>query len=254
MRLPLVLLYHIIAPCPADTDAEERGLFVAPIAFEQQMNELVGRGLTSLTLDQFAAVVSGAASPARSFLLTFDDAYAHVDEMVTPILERCGFTGVMFSCPGHLGGNNTWDSSHPNLSRLAIATEEQLRRMARGRWEIASHGLTHVDHRRLEPQQLASELREARLRLSEIASKPVVDLAYPFGQDNASVREAARSAGYRMAFTAWHAAAEDPMHLPRRPIAGTDSMTTFRLKTSPWSDALYRVRGAARTLIGAGAG
>lgn len=254
MRLPLVLLYHIIAPCPADGDADERSLFVAPGNFEQQMNDLVGRGYKSLSLDQFAAVVSGAPSPPRSFMLTFDDAYAHVDDMVTPVLEHCGFSAVMFACPAQLGRNNTWDSSHPNLARLEIATESQLRGMARGRWQIGSHGMSHVDHRGLQPEQLAGELRDARLRLSEMVAGPVLDLAYPFGQDNPAVRQAAKAAGYRMAFTAWHAAPEDPMHLPRRPIAGTDSMTTFRLKTSPWSDALYRARGAALTLLGAGAG
>ena len=49
----------------------------------------------------------------------------------------------------HIGATNTWDSDHPHLSR-AIASGDQLRRMAAGPWELASHGLHHVDLRTCE--------------------------------------------------------------------------------------------------------
>ena len=251
MRLPLVLLYHIVAPCPADADMEERGLFVEPMTFKEQMNDLATRGFRTLTLDQFAAAIS-APAPPKSFVLTFDDAYAHVDPIVSPVLRAHRFSAVMFACPAQLGGKNTWDSGHSNLSKLDIATWEQLKDMAHGPWEIASHGQRHVDLRSLDPDQRRADLREARAQLSEIARKPVVDLAYPYGFDDPTVRADVLAAGYRMAFTAWHTSSADPLHLRRRPIRGTDSMTVFRLKTNGWSDGLYRARGAARTLMGAG--
>jgi peptidoglycan/xylan/chitin deacetylase (PgdA/CDA1 family) len=252
LRLPLVLLYHIVAPCPVDADREERGLFVEPMSFEEQMNDLATRGFRTLTLDQFAAAMSTPAPP-KSFVVTFDDAYAHIDPVVSPVLRAHGFSAVMFACPAHLGCKNTWDGDHSNLSKLDIATRMQLKDMADGPWEIASHGQRHVDLRGLGPEQRRTDLREARAQLSEIAGKPVVDLAYPYGFDDPTVRADVLAAGYRMAFTAWHASGADRLHLRRRPIRGTDSMTVFRLKTSGWSDSLYRAHGAVRTVLGAGA-
>jgi peptidoglycan/xylan/chitin deacetylase (PgdA/CDA1 family) len=249
LTLPLVLLYHIIAPRPADADAEERGLYVDQSRFERQMNDLANRGFESLRLDQFDSAVRGESVPPKAFLLTFDDAYAHVDRAVSPVLNKHGFSAVMFACPSHLGATNTWDSDHPNLSRLEIATRAQLARMARGPWEIASHGQRHIDLR-LQGCGRAEELRSARADLSSIIGEPVLDLAYPYGGCDASVREDVRAAGYRMAFTAWHATGAERFQLSRRPIKGTDSMTTFRLKTSLWSDRLYDVREAARSLTG----
>jgi peptidoglycan/xylan/chitin deacetylase (PgdA/CDA1 family) len=260
LRVPVVLLYHIIASCPEDADGEERGLFVDRRNFEQQMDDLVARGYRTLTLDQFASATHAGAAPARSLLLTFDDAYAHIDAVVSPVLRRHGFTAVMFACPAHLGGNNTWDIEHKNLAMLQIAGEEQMAAMASGPWEIASHGNRHVDLRGMDQQRRHDELVEARERLSQLVKKPVVDLAYPYGFDDPRVRADVRSAGYRVAFTMGHTTGSDPFHLPRRPIRGTDSLPVFRLKTSGWSDNLYRMggvapdwaRSAARTVMGAG--
>jgi len=261
LRLPVVLLYHVIAPCPPDADVEEKGLFVDRKSFEQQMNDLVARGYRSLTLDQFASAMAAGASPARTFLLTFDDAYAHIDTVVSPILQRHRFTAVVFACSEHLGGTNTWDAAHNNLAKLQIASEQELATMAAGPWEIASHGSRHKDLRGIEPQRRRDELVEARERLSQLVKKPVVDLAYPYGFDDQAVRADVRAAGYRMAFTMGPATRTEPFHLPRRPIRGTDSLSVFRVKTSEWSDSLYRIgsvapdwaRSAARAVLGAAA-
>ena len=245
MRLPLVLLYHVIAPCPEDADGEERGLFVDRRNFEQQMSDLAARGYRTLTLDEFACAADTGAVPARSFLLTFDDAYTQVDPVVSPVLRRHGFTAVMFAPSAHLGGNNTWDADHRNLAMLQIAGEKQLTAMAAGPWEIASHGSRHVDLRGMDPQRRQDELVEARERLSQLVRKPVVDFAYPYGFDDPGVRADVRAAGYRMAFTMGPTTRAEPFHLPRRPIRGTDSLPIFRFKTSGWSDNLYRMGGAA---------
>ena len=249
----MVLLYHIVAPVPADADGEERGLFVEPGNFEDQMKDLADRGFRTISLNQFAAVLTGAPITPRSFLLTFDDAYAHVDGVVSPVLRQHGFSAVMFACSEHLGGKNTWDADHPNLAKLEIAGQDQMKAMAAGPWEIASHGRRHVDLRGLVAEQRRDDLEQSRARLSEIVGEPILDFAYPFGADDPAIRDDVRAAGYRMAFTAWHAGGADPMHLGRRPIRGTDSMAVFRLKTSGSSDFLYRARGAARALMGSGA-
>lgn len=258
MKLPLVLMYHIIAPCPGDADSEERGLFVDSDTFDRQMHELAVQGIQSMTLDQYASAIKGGVHSSKTFLLTFDDAYAQIDAVVRPTLVRHGFTAVMFANWAHLGALNTWDAHHPNLARLEIASKEQLKEMAAGPWEIASHGLRHEDLRGVERQQRIAELIECRERLSDLIKKPVVDLAYPYGYYDLELQEDVLLAGYRMAFAAADTGSSDPLQLSRRAVSGTDSLRAFRLKTSRWSNGLYRVhrlaprwaRSAAHHLMG----
>src|SRR5438445_7580459 len=157
----MTLLYHAVMPMPTGADDEERGLLVSPQRFERQMATLLDRGFRSLTLDDFAAAVRWGRAPRRSFLLTFDDAYAHVDQAVTPVLRRLGLTAVMFVPVGHMGSTNTWDADRANLA-WPLAGGDQLRGMAAGPWELASHGLRHVDLRSCETRRRRRELAEAR--------------------------------------------------------------------------------------------
>jgi peptidoglycan/xylan/chitin deacetylase (PgdA/CDA1 family) len=227
-------------PAPPDADPVERDLMVSPEDFQWQMADLASRGFRTLTLDEYAHALKHAPSH-RAFLLTFDDAYAHVDAIVTPILRHLGWTAVMFAPSSQLGGLNTWDGQYPYLRKLAIASGEQLRAMSDGPWEIASHSLRHVDLSSLPADQCRTELAEARKRLSELTGKPVLDLAYPYGAENYTVRAVAEDAGYRMAFTAGRAALADRFALDRRAIRGTDSQAVFHMKTSAWAEFLYGI-------------
>jgi peptidoglycan/xylan/chitin deacetylase (PgdA/CDA1 family) len=254
---PAVLLYHAVVNPPAGAASEEADLMVPPTRFAWQMADLASRGFRSLTLDQYWSVLEGQrALSDRDVLLTFDDAYAHVDETVMPTLLKHGFSAVMFVAYGHLGEHNTWDPGLRNLAMLPIAPPDQIRSMSLGPWEIASHGLRHVDLVSLPASECQRELAESRGRVSELAGKPVRDLAYPFGSQNAAVRAAARAAGYRMAFTAGRTSLPDRFGLDRLPIRGSDSPMVFRLKTSGWAGFLYGIadrspswaRSAARRL------
>ena len=224
--------------------------------FEWQMADLAARGYRTLTLDQYWAVLQGETRAERAVLLTFDDAYADIDGLVTPILRRHAFSAVMFVPYEHLGGPNTWDADRKNLAALAIASGDQLRSMAAGPWEIASHALRHIHLTSLPLDQCRDELAESRQLLSKLVGKPVLDLAYPYGSQTEDVRRAAEGAGYRMAFTDRRTSSEDRFCLDRRPIRGTDSRTVFRLKTSGWAEWLYGMadlapewaRSAARRL------
>ncbi len=244
-RQPPALMYHAIGTVPPDAAPVERDLTVAPDEFAWQMADLAARGVHTLTLDEYSAALDRGDAGERSVLLTFDDAYADVDAIVTPILRLHGFTAVMFAPYQHLGGRNSWDSELKHLATLAIASQDQLRSMASGPWEIASHSLRHVDHTELASDRCQQELIESRERLSALSGKPVRDLAYPYGRQNERVRSAARAAGYRMAFTAGRTGLTDRLALDRRPIQGTDSRGVFRVKTSRSAGLFYGVADLA---------
>jgi peptidoglycan/xylan/chitin deacetylase (PgdA/CDA1 family) len=231
-------MYHAVMEPPIGCDEVERDLFVSPGQFEAQMADLADRGFRSVTLDRFHQANDAAV------LITFDDAYAHVPETVTPILKRHGFVATMFVPAAHLGGRNAWDGvEHPRLAALDIANADQIRSMAAGPWEIASHGWRHVDLRGVEANLRLGELANSRAMLSEISGRPVNAFAYPYGYVDDQVERAARAAGYTMAFEAGPGPGANPWRLPRQPIRGSDNLGLFRLRASGW---LGRFHGMQR--------
>ena len=177
----------------------------------------------ALTLDEFHEGREG-------ILLTFDDAFAHVFAAVTPLLERHGFTAVMFVPWAHVGGENDWDGPPLPVAGLAIAGAAELQAAAAGPWELASHGMRHIDLRGLPRAAATEELAAARERLSELAGREIVDLAYPYGRYTAETKLAARDAGYRAAFAVDATEDGDRFAIPRRIIRGQESRTAFRIK------------------------
>jgi len=66
---------------------------------------------------------------------------------------------------------------------------------------FGSHGMSHEILTLLPAEQMLAELRESRERIAEELGFPVNTLAYPNGNFNAAVVEAARRAGYHLAGT-----------------------------------------------------
>lgn len=241
----MALLYHIVLPPPADLDDEEKKLFVHPDRFVAEMDDLRRRGWRTLTLTEFrAAAIKGDPVPGR-FLLTFDDAYAHVADAVTPTLERLGFSAVMFAPWAHLGGRNTWDGEHPNLARLEIASQAELKAMDGHSWEVASHGMRHVRLGELEPMERLSDLAESRSRLGELLGHPVIDLAYPYGAVGEFVVDDVARAGYHTGFLALTDGANGLLQLPRIPVRGDEGMSIFRFRTGSTGGTAHRLASRA---------
>lgn len=252
-----VLLYHTVLAPPEGVGDRERSLFLSPERFADQLNDLAKRGFHSISLDEYAADLD-RGFPTRSVLITFDDAYDHVADVATPMLRQHGFSAVMFAPLGSLGSSNVWDAAWSQyLANLPVATPERLRRLDPDVWEVASHGLWHIDLRTVASAELRMALNTAREHLGQILGRPIMDMAYPFGAHDHRVRRDVERAGYRMAFAAANGATGDRYQLPRWPISGADSLDVFRLKTSAWSFTLYRaydftpawVRRPARDLL-----
>ena len=68
-------------------------------------------------------------------------------------------------------------------------------------FEIGFHTLRHDPLPPLEDEALAAALTEGRRHLAQLVDADVQLLAYPHGQADARVAEAARAAGYEIAFT-----------------------------------------------------
>jgi peptidoglycan/xylan/chitin deacetylase (PgdA/CDA1 family) len=227
----LILCYHAVDPAwPAD-------LCVTPDALELQLAELARAGYRGARLsDALEQRPSG-----RVVAVTFDDSYRSVLELAKPLLDRHGFPGTIFVPTDWAGARQPmrWDGIEQWLGTahehaLHPLGWEELGELADAGWEIASHTCSHPHLPVVDDGTLAHELAGSKALLEERLSRPCTALAYPYGEVDPRVQEAAQRAGYRWATTIPRVLPPpQPLLWPRVPIYHGDDTRRFRTKVSP---------------------
>jgi len=199
----------------------------------QQVERLVARGYRPATA---ADTLNGAD---RVLHVTFDDAFTSVLD-VLPRLERLGVPVTIFACAAYC--ETGAPLSVPELARdaaeqpreLATMDWELLRDVAARGVEVGSHTRTHPHLTRLGDDELERELRESRAAIEGELGRTCRYFAYPYGEEDARVRRAARGAGYDAAFALKSAERDfDRFALPRVALFRSDNRLRTALKTSP---------------------
>jgi len=171
-RVP-VLAYHVIG----------RGrspLEITPDQFRAHMASLHDRGWRALSQDEFLDGLRGGSWPARSVLLTFDDATVSVAEHALPVLARYGFPAILFAVSGRLGATADWPGWPADVDgRLMDAAA--LREAAAAGIAIGAHSITHRSLARLAPSDAAQEIHGSRAQLEDAVGQTVRTFAYPYG-------------------------------------------------------------------------
>jgi peptidoglycan/xylan/chitin deacetylase (PgdA/CDA1 family) len=235
----LVLCYHAVS------ERWPAALSVTPERLHAQLRLLVRQGYRGVT---FREAVSGAAA-GKTVAVTFDDAFASVLRLGSPVLSELGLPGTVFvptafpdgGLPLRWPGIEQWLDG-PHRAELEPMSWAELRRLADAGWEIGSHTRTHPHLTRLSDERLAGELRGSREDCEARLGAPCHSVAYPYGDVDRRVVAATASAGYAAA-GALPARLTAPRALewPRVGIYRVDAEWRFRLKTSP---AARRARGS----------
>jgi peptidoglycan/xylan/chitin deacetylase (PgdA/CDA1 family) len=226
----LVLCYHAISP------TWEAPLSLTPELFERQMTTLVRRGWHATT---FRNVVHQPPAP-KTLAVTFDDAFASVYDQAYPILAALGLPATVFAPtafmserqPLQWNGIDHWlqTTAAPELRGMSW---QDLGRLHEAGWEVGSHTRTHPRLTSLDDGAMRDELAESRREVAANLSAACETVAYPYGDVDERVAEAAQSAGYLAgAALASDLRARGPQRWPRVGIYNGDQMWRFRLKIS----------------------
>ena len=222
----LVLCYHAVS------DSWPDQLAVPARLLEEHLTSLLRRGYRPVTARD------ALAGRARSLHVTFDDAYKSVANGLA-VLERLRIPATVFACSGYAEDGRPLDV--PELAaearaypeELATMSWDELRDLADRGVEIGSHTVSHPHLTRLSDAELDRELTDSRARLEDELRRPCPLLAYPYGENDARVRAAARKAGYAAAFALRESfASADAFALPRVDLYQRDTSLRARLKTS----------------------
>jgi peptidoglycan/xylan/chitin deacetylase (PgdA/CDA1 family) len=186
---PLVLCYHAVSP------TWRHRLCIEPELLERQVR----------ALSRFWKVHA-----------TFDDAFRSA-ATVFPALRQLGVTVQIFVCTGfarHGAPLKIAELQGDDPRELATMTWAELRGHADRGIAIGSHTVSHAHLTRLSDVELRDELQDSKDELESELLRPCSELAYPYGEQDARVRAAARAAGYSRAY-ALRGPKGDPYSSPR---------------------------------------
>jgi peptidoglycan/xylan/chitin deacetylase (PgdA/CDA1 family) len=213
-----ILLYHWIAVSPSDGPNYKSPYYVKPELFDQEMKLLHDWGYTTITTELLIkAINEGADLPPRPVVISFDDGHLNNYTTAFPIMQKYGFTGVLYIVANYMGVENYMNA-------------DQIKEMAAAGWEVGSHTVSHLDLTALEPQRQRFEVVESRTLLEEKLGVPVMTIAYPFGISNSGVIDYAIFAGYTagmgLGFT-YDQGTTNLYNLQRRDVKGTYDIKQF---------------------------
>jgi peptidoglycan/xylan/chitin deacetylase (PgdA/CDA1 family) len=223
----LVLCYHgVSATWPSD-------LAVTPERIEAQVRLLLRSGWRGATFHDAVT-----APPWRKTLaVTFDDGYRSVRDHAYPVLSRLGVPATVFVPTALVGwpGPLRWDGIEgwlgtPYENELRPMGWDDLRWLSRRGWEVGSHTCSHPHLPREDDEVLDFELRRSRETLESHMDAPCHSLAYPYGDVDRRVVEAARAAGYAAACTLSPVDDEEALAWPRVGLYQMDRGARLRLK------------------------
>jgi peptidoglycan/xylan/chitin deacetylase (PgdA/CDA1 family) len=237
---PVIICYHAV------TEGAPHRLAVSRRALERHVRSVLRRGYVPGTA---ADVVDGRR---RLLHVTFDDAFRSV-ELALPVLESLRVPVTVFACTAMADKGSSLDirelADEVAADPRAYSTMDwdALRALIERGVEVGSHTVTHARLSRIADDELERELAESRLRLEDELRRPCRFLAYPYGDTDDRVRNAARQAGYDAAFALQVRRSRiDSWSLPRVDLYRDDHVVRALLKTSPayrpLSAVLRRVR------------
>jgi peptidoglycan/xylan/chitin deacetylase (PgdA/CDA1 family) len=216
----VVLLYHRIA---GDGKQGQERLDVSPEAFERHVHWLRRLGIRPLAVDEVLAFHDDPAMtlPRRAVVLCADDGFR---DALVAFRRNIDLRPVLFVTTSVVGSPAPWEWANGE----PLVSWAELREFAESGGEVASHARTHVFLSDLDDEPLASELGESWRELRTQVPRAAPLLAYPHGRNNAAVRAAAATAGYRAAFST----------APGRNGAGTDPYELRRVEPKSWDGRL----------------
>lgn len=229
MSVP-ILVYHRVTDSPHPALRE---FAVRPAAFRRQMRALRRAGWKTPTLDQFvAARREGRELPARSVLITFDDAYAELEEKALPALASNGLTATVYASPGCLGVDSDLLRADEYTEGARLMDGDALRRVTAAGLTVGSHSLSHKRLTTLDDARLAEEVTGSRELLGEVLDRETRHFAYPFGDHDDRTVAAVAAAGFTSAVTTEPGAVvdQDLFRLPRVYVAWGDGATRLLLR------------------------
>ena len=202
-----ILTYHSIDPSGS-------AVSVSPEAFSCQMAWLVRDQVQVVTLDTLLTL----PHEAHAVAITFDDALANITTEAAPTLAERGWPATVFVPTRQVGRDNQWQAQGQHrVPVLPLLDWAALGRLSEAGWTVGAHTRHHARLPACTDAALAAELGGAVADITTHLGSVPHWLAYPFGDVDRRVRDAAAQwfAGACTTVLRPLGGGDDPLALPR---------------------------------------
>jgi peptidoglycan/xylan/chitin deacetylase (PgdA/CDA1 family) len=249
-RVP-ILMYHSISREEENRVHPYYRIRTTPEVFAQQMAFLGDHGYHTLDMQQMIRVLAGpSALTEKAVVLTFDDGFQDFHREAFPILERCGFTAMVYLPTAHIGNSSICFQGHKCL------TWSEVRELHAEGITFGSHTVTHPQLRLLPRSEVERELDDSKAAIEDALGTAVTSFAYPYAFPQRDVnfcrflRDALTTSGYCSGvctIVGGASASNDGFFLPRLPVNSDDDSALFRTKLEGGYDWLGNVQAGVKS-------
>ncbi len=206
-------------------------MVVTPEALAEQLQLLARGGYTVQRLAGLRGFLTGQeAWPARSVVITIDDAHESVYRLAFPLLREHGVPVTLFVASDVIG------------TRDALTWEQLQEMAATGLVDVQAHAKTQRNLTERAPGEadlayrrgLELEVQTSRRAIEQrLPGVTVTHFAYPFGESNASVHETLQRNAFELGLTAQpggNAFFSHPYQLRRTLVPGGQDIEAFKAR------------------------
>jgi len=197
-----ILMYHKV------NDLVDNPTTVPVAIFDQQLGRLGELGYNVVDLDAVLDHYTlGEPLPEKAVLITFDDGYRDTLENALPVLQRHGFSAVIFIPVAYMED----ETPLPHETRLAERGMRNrtldwglMRELDGAGVRVESHGIAHRPLAEVTLDEAVREIAVSKLRLEGELGRPVRAYAYVKGSEahfHPEHESILKQAGYEIAFT-----------------------------------------------------
>src|SRR5260221_9304278 len=119
-----IILFHHVSVSPINSQ-----YYVPPEKFDEELKLLRDWQYTTITIEMLLkAIKEGTNLPPRPLIISFDDGNLDNYTNAFPIMQKYGFTGVLYIVGNYMGADNYLNA-------------DQIKEMAAASWEVGSHSM-----------------------------------------------------------------------------------------------------------------
>jgi peptidoglycan/xylan/chitin deacetylase (PgdA/CDA1 family) len=148
-----------------------------------------------------------------------------------PLLEKYGFSAIIFLVAGEIGGTNRWD--HRFGEEIPLLGWDEIQELSTHGIQFGSHSTSHPLLTAIPPTEVVREAIRSRRIIEQGLKMPVRAFAYPHGGEDQVVRHIVGACGYIFGLSTqpgrcglW----APLLALPRIEVSGSDRLNDFIAK------------------------
>jgi uncharacterized repeat protein (TIGR01451 family) len=195
--IPIIELHNVTVNAPSVED-------ITTGAFDVLCSTLKSYGYQTITfMDLLNYLDHGKTLPEKPVIITSDDGYQDIYTYAFPILKNYGYKMTVFLVTGLVGNSdadrkmNEWDFNNNQVPRTSILIWPEIVQMSKYGCEFQSHTITHIRLGRSSGDEILYQLTQSKSDIESHLGKPVLFVAYPYGNFSNLVFSLLSAAGYR---------------------------------------------------------